>query len=105
MTTTAEDVEAPRRKDNYKWVALSNTTVGIMLATIDSSILLIAMPDIFRGIRLDPLAFVQHLLPAVDDPRLPHREQRAGRQPGTARGHQGPGPHVQPRIRHLHRRL
>lgn len=58
MTTTAEGLEAPRRtrKDNYKWVALSNTTVGIMLATIDSSILLIAMPDIFRGIRLDPLA-------------------------------------------------
>ncbi len=41
---------------NYKWVALSNTTVGVMLATIDSSIMLIAMPDIFRGIKLDPLA-------------------------------------------------
>src|SRR5580658_6042730 len=27
-----------------------------MLATIDSSIMLIAMPDIFRGIKLDPLA-------------------------------------------------
>ncbi len=48
--------EAAQRKDNYKWVALSNTTVGIMLATIDSSILLIAMPDIFRGIKLNPLA-------------------------------------------------
>src|SRR5260370_14203069 len=55
MERAGEEVEAPR-KDNYKWVALSNTTVGIMLATIDSSILLIAMPDIFRGIRLDPLA-------------------------------------------------
>ena len=42
--------------DRYKWLALSNTTVGIMLATIDSSIMLIAMPDIFRGIKLDPLA-------------------------------------------------
>jgi MFS family permease len=49
-------VTATTRKDNYKWVALSNTTVGIMLATIDSSILLIAMPDIFRGIKLNPLA-------------------------------------------------
>src|SRR5579872_5667065 len=49
-------LEAPPRKDNYKWVALSNTTVGIMLATIDSSILLIAMPDIFRGIKLNPLS-------------------------------------------------
>jgi MFS family permease len=39
----------------YKWVALSNTTLGVLLATIDGSIVLIAMPDIFRGIRLDPL--------------------------------------------------
>ena len=42
--------------DRYKWLALSNTTVGVLLATIDSSIMLIAMPDIFRGIELDPLA-------------------------------------------------
>jgi MFS family permease len=40
----------------YKWVVLSNTTIGVMLATIDSSIMLIAMPDIFRGIKLNPLA-------------------------------------------------
>jgi MFS family permease len=42
-------------RDRYKWVALSNTTFGVLLATIDGSIVLIAMPDIFRGIRLDPL--------------------------------------------------
>ena len=41
--------------DSYKWVALSNTTIGVLLATIDASIMLIAMPDIFRGINLDPL--------------------------------------------------
>jgi MFS family permease len=40
----------------YKWIALSNTTLGILMATINSSILLIALPDIFRGIKLDPLA-------------------------------------------------
>jgi MFS family permease len=40
----------------YKWVALSNTTLGTLLATINGSILLIAIPDIFRGIRLNPLA-------------------------------------------------
>jgi MFS family permease len=40
----------------YKWIALSNTTLGILMVTINSSILLIALPDIFRGIRLDPLA-------------------------------------------------
>ncbi|MBN8866714.1 MAG: MFS transporter [Solirubrobacterales bacterium] len=42
--------------DRYKWIALSNTTLGVLLATIDASITLIAMPDIFRGIQLDPLA-------------------------------------------------
>ncbi|HTW42645.1 MAG TPA: MFS transporter [Solirubrobacteraceae bacterium] len=42
--------------DGYKWVALSNTTLGVLLATIDASITLIAMPDIFRGIHLEPLA-------------------------------------------------
>jgi MFS family permease len=42
-------------KDRYKWVALSNTTLGVLLATLDASITLIAMPDIFRGIHLDPL--------------------------------------------------
>jgi MFS family permease len=46
----------PTRSDQrYKWVALSNTTLGSLLATIDSSIMLIALPDIFRGIHLDPL--------------------------------------------------
>jgi len=40
---------------NYKWVALSNTTLAVLLATLDGSIVLIAMPDIFRGIHLDPL--------------------------------------------------
>ena len=51
---------APRRPTappaaNYKWIVLSNTTIGVLLATINSSILLIALPDIFRGIHLDPL--------------------------------------------------
>ncbi len=41
--------------DRYKWVALSNTTLAVLLATLDASITLIAMPDIFRGIKLDPL--------------------------------------------------
>jgi MFS family permease len=39
----------------YKWTALINTTVGMLLVTINSSILLIALPDIFRGIGIDPL--------------------------------------------------
>jgi MFS family permease len=39
----------------YKWVALSNTTLGMLMATINASIMLIALPDIFRGIGVDPL--------------------------------------------------
>src|SRR5690349_17501003 len=40
---------------HYKWIALSNTTLGLLMATINSSIVLIALPDIFRGIGIDPL--------------------------------------------------
>jgi MFS family permease len=39
----------------YKWIALSNTTLGLLMATINQSIVLIALPDIFRGIGLNPL--------------------------------------------------
>jgi MFS family permease len=42
-------------KLDYKWVALSNTTLGVLMVTINQSIILIALPDIFRGIRLNPL--------------------------------------------------
>jgi MFS family permease len=42
-------------KLDYKWVALSNTTLGMLVAMINSSILLIALPNIFRGIKVDPL--------------------------------------------------
>ncbi len=41
--------------DRYKWVALSNTTLSMTMATIDASIVIIAMPAIFRGIHLNPL--------------------------------------------------
>ena len=46
------DVDHPR----YRWVALSNTTLGMLMATVNSSILLISLPAIFHGIALDPLA-------------------------------------------------
>ena len=41
---------------DYKWIALSNTTLGMLMATINASILLIALPSIFRGIHVNPLA-------------------------------------------------
>ncbi|WP_423213128.1 MFS transporter [Mycobacterium syngnathidarum] len=72
MTNTAGDVDAAQaatarragRQDSsplddhpfYKWVVLSNTTLGILLASINASIVLISLPAIFRGIGLNPLA-------------------------------------------------
>src|SRR4051794_41935218 len=42
--------------DNYKWIALSNTTMAVFMSALDSSIVIISLPAIFRGIHLDPLA-------------------------------------------------
>jgi MFS family permease len=42
--------------DRYKWVALANTTAAIFMAALDGSIVIIALPAIFRGISLDPLS-------------------------------------------------
>jgi MFS family permease len=66
MTNTSELSSSSRRRReapapadparaHYKWIVLSNTTLGILMATVSSSILLIALPDIFRGIGIDPL--------------------------------------------------
>src|SRR4051812_20146255 len=56
--TTTAPAAGQRHKErsvHYKWIALSNTTIGILLATINSSILLISLPQIFTGIGVDPL--------------------------------------------------
>jgi len=39
----------------YKWMALSNTTIGMLIATVNATSILIAMPVIFRGINVNPL--------------------------------------------------
>lgn len=56
----AETDRRRRRMDHdhphYKWVVLSNTTLGILLAAVNASIVLISLPAIFRGIGLNPLA-------------------------------------------------
>ncbi|MCW2782886.1 MAG: major facilitator superfamily transporter [Marmoricola sp.] len=44
-----------REHPHYRWIALSNTTLGMLMATINSSIVIISLPAIFRGIKLDPL--------------------------------------------------
>jgi MFS family permease len=56
MSVGAPSLNAQDISPRYKWLVLTNTTIGVLLATIDSSIMLIAMPDIFRGIKLNPLA-------------------------------------------------
>ncbi|MBS1885129.1 MAG: MFS transporter, partial [Actinobacteria bacterium] len=55
VSAAAANGHGASHDDRYKWVALSNTTLAILLATLDASITLIAMPDIFRGIHLNPL--------------------------------------------------
>jgi MFS family permease len=63
---TAQGMEGARRalaanrrrkplSPRYKWIALTNTTLGALMATIDSSIVLIALPAIFKGIGINPL--------------------------------------------------
>jgi MFS family permease len=61
MTVSSEVAGKPARTSwtpgpHYKWIALSNTTLGVLMATINQSIVLIALPDVFRGIGLDPLS-------------------------------------------------
>ncbi|MDQ1562169.1 MAG: hypothetical protein QOE85_1510, partial [Actinomycetota bacterium] len=51
VRTGAFNKDHPR----YKWVALSNTTLGILMATINGSIVLISLPSIFKGIQINPL--------------------------------------------------
>jgi MFS family permease len=43
------------RAAHYKWTALSNTTLGMLAATVNASIVIISLPAIFRGIHLNPL--------------------------------------------------
>src|SRR6201995_492874 len=59
-TALAQTARLRARMDHdhpfYKWIVLSNTTLGTLLATINASIVLISLPAIFRGIGLNPLA-------------------------------------------------
>lgn len=54
-STGLEDRSGFLHHIDYKWIALSNTTIAVLLATINSSIMLIALPDIFKGIHMNPL--------------------------------------------------
>src|SRR3954470_2821176 len=54
LLSNAEQMER-KHGPAYKWIALTNTTLGVLMVTINASILLIALPNIFDGIGLDPL--------------------------------------------------
>jgi MFS family permease/nicotinamidase-related amidase len=56
--TDPPTTRAPRRPpgDRYKWTALTNTTAAVFMSALDGSIVLIALPAVFRGVHLDPLA-------------------------------------------------
>jgi EmrB/QacA subfamily drug resistance transporter len=45
-----------RKASHYKWMALSNTTLGVLMASINSNIILISLPAIFRGMKVNPLS-------------------------------------------------
>ncbi len=53
--TATRPVTDQQTNSRYKWVALSNTTMGVLIAAIDGSIVIISLPAIFRGLGLDPL--------------------------------------------------
>ena len=53
--SVADPAAAPRVGPHYKWIVLSNTTVGVLLASVNATSLIIALPVIFRGIKLNPL--------------------------------------------------
>jgi MFS family permease len=50
------DEHETQTRDNYRWVALTNTTAAVFMSALDGSIVIISLPAIFRGIHLDPLA-------------------------------------------------
>src|SRR5215831_6456984 len=54
--TPASSITRKQGRIPYKWSVLSNTTLGVLMATLNASILIISLPAIFNGVHLDPLA-------------------------------------------------
>jgi MFS family permease len=55
LSNGSQDPAQAQPGDRYKWLALSNTTLGMLAATVNASIVIISLPAIFRGIKLNPL--------------------------------------------------
>jgi EmrB/QacA subfamily drug resistance transporter len=64
ISTKGSDRYAGQTKKgiDYKWVVLSNTTISTMMGSINGSIILISLPDIFNGLQINPLTSLQYLL-------------------------------------------
>ena len=62
--SASDGLHPDRHPDRYKWTALSNTTLGMFLVTLNASVVIISLPAIFRGIHLNPLqpANISYLL-------------------------------------------
>jgi hypothetical protein len=76
---TSDDQPAGRAADGYRWIVLTNTTVGILMVTINSSIVLISLPAIGRrGVPGDR--------PAGQNTRVCPGDGSAGRPAERARG-------------------
>jgi MFS family permease len=46
----------------YKWIAMSNVFIASLMGSVNTYIILIAIPAIFNGINIDPLNSFQYLL-------------------------------------------
>ena len=56
MTTGSGSSPPATVRPGYKWVALSNTTLGVLMASVNATSLIISLPVIFRGLHVNPLA-------------------------------------------------
>src|SRR5260370_36072812 len=63
----AIETEPGRQKDGYQWAALSVTTVGALLASIQGSALLIALPNIMADLHATFFTIMWGLLGYVLD--------------------------------------
>jgi len=98
-TTTLPSVPSPVVGPHYKWVVLSNTTVGVLLATLNGTSLMIALPVIFPGHPPGPAAGRELPLPALDHDGLHIGVGRRRRDGRPYRRHVRSHEDVQPWLR------
>ena len=60
--TTGNGTGPVKKGIDYKWIALSITTIEMFMVSVNGSITLISLPAIFNGINIDPFTSFQYLL-------------------------------------------